>query len=51
MKIDFISLFKRFIYKNIYIYNLVVDFSKYIYLYLIYDISIDNIILLFNHYL
>ena len=51
MKIDFISLFKKFIYSNTYIYNLVDYFSRCIYPYPKFENSIDNIIILFDHYI
>lgn len=51
IEINFISFFKRFVYKNIYIYNLINYFLRYIYLYLIFKNDINNVIILFNHYL
>lgn len=48
---NFIDFFKKFIYKNIYIYNLVIYFFKYIYPYYNQNANRDNIILLFNYYL
>lgn len=50
IKIDFIGLFERFTYKNIYIYNLVDSFSKYIYLYSTFGVGTNNIISLFDYY-
>lgn len=51
IEIDFISLFKRFAYRNIYFYNLIDYFLKYIYLYSIVGNSKDNVIILFDYYL
>ena len=51
IKINFISFFKGSTYRNIYIYNLVDYFSRHIYLHPTTGAGINNIILLFNHYL
>lgn len=51
IRIDFIGFFKRFIYGNTYIYNLIDYFLKYIYFYLIISTGTNNVIFLFNHYL
>lgn len=51
IEIDFINPFKISIYENIYIYNLVDYFSRYVYPYPTVDTNITNVILLFNHYL
>lgn len=47
---DFIGFFKRFSYKNIYIYNLVNNFLKHIYPHPTVNASIKNVIFLFNFY-
>lgn len=51
MQIDFISLFKKFLHRNSYIYKLINFFSKHIYSYSSINISTNNVINLFNHYL
>lgn len=51
IKINCISFYKKFIYRNIYIYNLVKYFLEHIYYHSTISTSINNIILLFNHYL
>lgn len=48
--IEYISPFKRFAYKNTYIYNLIAYFSRHMYLYPTASTSINNIIFLFYHY-
>lgn len=52
IKMDFISLFKKCVYRNTYIYNLIDDFStKYIYYGPTFGVGTNNIIILFDHYL
>ena len=51
MKMNFIGLFRKSAYNNTYIYNLVDEFKKYIYCYLTSGVSINNVIILFDHYL
>lgn len=51
IRIDFISLFKKSVYGNTYIYNLIDYFSRHIYPYFMSGIYINNVIILFNHYL
>lgn len=49
---DFINYFKKFVYRNTYIYNLIDNYSMYVYpYYSIVNADINNVILLFNHYL
>lgn len=50
IEIDFINLFKKFAYINIYIYNLVNYFTTYIYLYFTPSADENNVILSFNYY-
>lgn len=51
MRINFIGLFKRSAYPNIYIYNLVYYLSRHIYPYLTVDANRNDVIILFDHYL
>ena len=51
MGIDFINLFKKSAYGNIYTYNLIDYFSRHIYPHLTFGTNIKNLIILFNYYL
>ena len=51
MGIDFISLFKKSTYGNIYIYNLVDYFSRYIYPHPMSGVDTNNVIISFDLYL
>lgn len=51
IEIDFIDLFEKSAYGNIYIYNLVDLFSRCIYPYSTFDTNINNVIILFDYYL
>ena len=48
---DFIGLFEKYVYENIYIYNLVDYFLRHMYPYLIAGVDINNVIFLFDYYL
>lgn len=50
MRKNFINLIERSVYKNIYIFNLVDNFLKYINLSPIVSIGTHHIIILFNHF-
>lgn len=51
MKINFLSFFERFIYKNTYIYHLIDYVLRHIYSYLTTGTSTNDIILLIDYYL
>lgn len=51
MEIDFIGPFEISAYGNTYIYNLFECFSRHIYPHLISGAGINNVIILFDHYL
>ena len=51
MAIDFIGPFKKFIYDNTYIYNLVNNFLRHIYPYPTFGTGTNNVIILFDYYL
>ena len=51
MKIDFIGIFKKSVYSNTYIYNLIDYISRYIYLHPTFGVSTNDVIILFNYYL
>lgn len=48
---DFTSPFEKFAYSNTYIYNLLDYFSRHIYPHPTFGADINNIIILFDHYL
>lgn len=48
---NFIGLFRKFAYGNIYIYNLLNYFSRHIYFYSTFEASINDVIILFDQYL
>ena len=51
MRIDFIGRFKKFAYDNTYIYNLVDYFSRDMYFHPTFGAGINDIFILFDHYL
>ena len=51
MGIDIIHSFEKFAYSNTYIYNLVNYFSRHIYPHPTFGAGINDVIVLFNHYL
>lgn len=52
IKMDFISLFEKCVYRNTYIYNLIYDFlTKHIYYGPTFDVGTNNVNILFDHYL
>lgn len=51
MGIDFIGLFEKSVYENIYIYNLVDYFSRHMYPHPTFYAGTNNVVLSFDHYL
>ena len=51
MRMDFIGPFKKFVYNNTYIYNLVDYFSRHIYPHPTSGAGVNNVIISYDHYL
>lgn len=49
--IDLISPFKKSVYSNSYIYNLIDNLLRHMYPHMTYKTCTNNVIILFNHYL